>query len=99
MYPSLSRQRFADYLGTEFTVMVQNSQVVSLTLTEVKPLGSRETGELTIESYSLLFEGPTSPMLPQSGFQFVHAHLGELVIFIVPLGPRSGVMRYEAIFD
>ncbi|MEZ4570085.1 MAG: hypothetical protein R2849_07120 [Thermomicrobiales bacterium] len=65
----------------------------------MKSLGTRESGELAIESYSLLFEGPTSPMLAQSSFQFVHAHLGELVIFIVPLGPVSGVMRYEAVFN
>lgn len=99
MYPTLSRQRFADYLGTEFTVVVGGNQRVSLTLVEVKPLGTRETGALSIESYSLLFEGPTAPMLPQSSFQFVHPYLGELVIFIIPLGPRSGIMRYEAVFD
>lgn len=99
MYPTLSRQRFADYLGTEFTIMLEGGQRVSLTLVEVNPLGKRETGQLTIESYSLLFEGPTAPMLPRSSFQFVHPYLGELVIFIIPLGPRSGIMRYEAVFD
>jgi len=99
MYPRLSLQDFTQHKGSTFTVMVEGHISVSLTLTEVKPLGSRETGDLTIESYSLIFEGPTSPMLAQSSFEFVHDHMGELVIFIVPLGPTAGVMRYEAVFN
>ena len=99
MYPNISRKRFAEHIDTQFTVMVEGNQRVSLTLVEVKSLGTRETGELKVESYSLIFEGPTAPMLAQSSFEFVHEHMGELVIFIVPLGPSSGVMRYEAIFN
>jgi hypothetical protein len=98
-YPSLSMSAFADHLNTIFTVMVEGDQTVTLTLAEVKSHGTRETGDLTIESFSLIFEGPTSPMLSQSSFEFVHDHLGEFFIFIVPLGPRRGVMVYEAVFN
>ncbi len=99
MYPGLSQKRFAEHVGSEFTVLVESNRTVSLTLCEVKELGSRQAGEHTIESYSLLFEGPTAPMLAQSSFEFVHADLGELIILIAPLGPRSGVMLYEAVFN
>ena len=99
MYPRLSLRAFIEHKGSAFTVMAAGGQSVILTLTDVKPLGTRETGDLTIESYSLIFEGPTSPMLAQSSFEFVHDQMGELVIFIVPLGPIEGVMRYEAVFN
>jgi hypothetical protein len=99
MYPQLSLRAFTAQKGTAFTVMVEGGRAVTLTLTEVKILGTRQTGDLTIESYSLIFEGPTSPMLAQSSFEFVHDQMGELVIFIVPLGPIEGVMRYEAVFN
>lgn len=99
MYPRLSQREFVEHKGTSFTVVIEGQEAVSLTLTEVKPLGVRETGDLTIESFSLIFEGPTSPMLAQSSFVFVHDHMGELAIFVVPLGPIEGVMRYEAVFN
>ena len=98
-YPSLSQQAFSDHLDTAFTVMIEGDQTVTLTLTEVRSLGTRPTGDLTIESFSLIFEGPTSPMLAQSSFEFVHDQMGEFFIFIVPLGPRQGVMIYEAVFN
>lgn len=99
MYPRLSLRAFAEQQGTPFTVVIGGGRSVSLTLTEIKPLGTRETGKLTIESYSLIFEGPTTPMLSESSFEFVHDEMGEFVIFIAPLGPIEGVMRYEAIFN
>jgi len=36
--------------------------------------------------------------LPQRTYDLVHPELGTLQIFIVPLGPQGGEMRYEAIF-
>ncbi len=99
MYQRLSQREFVAHKGTAFTVIIEGQEAVLLTLVEVKSLGTRETGSLTIESFSLIFEGPTSPMLAQSSFEFVHDHMGELAIFIVPLGPIEGVMRYEAVFN
>ena len=98
-YPSLSLKSFSHHLNTAFTVMIEGDQTVMLTLTEVKSLGGQPAGDLTVESFSLIFEGPTSPMLAQSSFEFVHDHMGEFFIFIVPLGPRQGVMMYEAVFN
>jgi hypothetical protein len=99
MTARLSRQLFIDHMGSVFTVLAEGDLAIQLTLVEVNDLGTREVGGATIESYALLFEGPYEPLLNQSTFQFVHPEMGELVIFIVPIGPRGGAMGYEAVFS
>ncbi len=50
------------------------------------------------EPFSLLFRGPRSPFAPQGTYRLEHDGLGRLELFLVPLGPDSTGMRYEAIF-
>jgi hypothetical protein len=56
---------------------------------------------------SLIFNGPASPFLPQKTYNFVHETLGELDMFLVPIGElkenhegkivRTG-FQYQSIF-
>lgn len=49
--------------------------------------------------FSIQFLGPrSSQYLVQHIYPLEHAILGRLDLFLVPLGPESGRMRYEAIF-
>lgn len=56
--------------------------------------------------FSVLFHGPLEPVLPQGIYRLEHESLGELQLFIVPIGPdepsapdkRPTAMRYEAVF-
>ncbi|HTS11484.1 MAG TPA: hypothetical protein VMH00_05150 [Candidatus Limnocylindrales bacterium] len=50
------------------------------------------------EPFALLFLGPTTPVLPQRIYPIEFTGLGTMDIFIVPIGPDSGGMQYEAIF-
>ncbi len=52
-----------------------------------------------IEQFSLLFTGPETPWLRQGTYKLHHAEMGEPEIFLVPLGPREGKMRYQAVFS
>jgi hypothetical protein len=52
-------------------------------------------------SFSVLFHGPLSPVMPQAIYRLEHEGLGALELFIVPLGPDQAggtAMRYEAVF-
>ncbi len=53
------------------------------------------------KGFSLIFEGLLEPVLTQRMYTLVHDAGLEVVedIFIVPIGPRGDVMRYEAVFN
>jgi hypothetical protein len=49
--------------------------------------------------FSIQFLGPpSSQYLVQHIYPLEHPGMGRLDLFLVPLGPESGRMRYEAIF-
>ncbi|HSR70092.1 MAG TPA: hypothetical protein VLU25_19340 [Acidobacteriota bacterium] len=50
------------------------------------------------ESFSVVFAGPQEPVLQQSIIPLSHADLGELDIFLVPVGQEDGTTYYEAVF-
>jgi hypothetical protein len=47
------------------------------------------------EQFSLLFQGAAEPLLSQGTYIFAHADLGELPLFIVPVGKSSTGIQYE----
>jgi hypothetical protein len=49
--------------------------------------------------FSLTFcDRSAAPFLPQRIYSVVHTTIGRLDIFLVPIGPGEGGMRYEAVF-
>jgi hypothetical protein len=50
--------------------------------------------------FSLVFVAPGGELVPQGTFTVRADGLGELTMFLVPLGPRRGQgMTYEAVFS
>lgn len=47
------------------------------------------------EQFSLQFVGPVEPVMAQGTYQFVHHALGELHLFMVPVGKSAGGVQYE----
>ena len=47
------------------------------------------------EQFSLMFQGPLEPLLPQGTYCFWHDRLGELPLFMVPVGKSTGGVQYE----
>lgn len=68
----------------------------SLKLISVSGYGQRQGGNR--EAYSLLFCGSMQPIFPQGIYRITHAVLGELELFLVPIGPQADGMGYEAVF-
>ena len=89
----LTLETFSAHVGTPFLL----EGGAALELVKVSPLSQGVPGGRT--PFSLLFQGPEGPHLPQRTWTLQHAVLGRLDIFLVPLGPVQGRMRYEAIFS
>jgi hypothetical protein len=92
---------FEGRVGETFEVNVTEEQVVPLELAEAiestEAGGPGPDGQERLQ-FSLVFTGPGETVLQQGTYRVSHADLGELELFLVPLGPKSGGMQYEAAF-
>jgi hypothetical protein len=98
-----TRDTFAQCLNDTFAIGVDDSTSLPMALIEVAPLPDHAPGKGASQPsrapFSLVFRGPKEPVLPQRIYRFEHEHLGDLEIFIVPIGPDDEGMRYEAVFN
>ena len=97
----LTHGQFVDRVSETFEV--RDDSVAAVTLTLVDTSVSDESGGTGPDGaerrqFSLLFRGPVDPFLPQRTYRLEHAELGALDVFLVPIGPDSEGMRYEAVF-
>ena len=88
---------FAEYLGSLFRIDVGPDQFVNAELIEAEALDTapRGAGLPPREPFSLLFAVQADIELPQHTYRVSHERLGELPLFLVPVG--SGQM--ESIFN
>ncbi len=50
-------------------------------------------------SFSIVFRGPTAPLLAQGTYRFHHNVMGEFDLFIAPIRRDDGGFYYEACFN
>lgn len=102
MAETLSIFDFTPHVGTAFTIRFSDG-TIELTLGSVEAHGTRapraDVPGLRAEPFSLVFLGPLQPVLPQRTWALGHVDLGALEVFLVPIGPKDGRMRYEAVFN
>jgi hypothetical protein len=89
----LTAGSFSARIGDVFHLAVPGASL-PFALTEVEEFGLTPSGR---NAFSLHFLAP-GPFLPQGIYPLVHAELGRLEIFLVPLGPREAGNLYESIF-
>jgi hypothetical protein len=97
----LTHDDFPGRVGEPFEVTVDDRPPLTLVLAETSlgtELGGPGPDGQERLQFSLIFTGPASPFLPQGTYELHHAELGELSLFLVPLGPQVDAMRYEAAF-
>lgn len=97
MIEEVTREDFASCLNTEFALQgsEHNGHPPALTLSQVS--GLRTSGPF--ETFSLLFQGPGDPLLPQQIYSLHHPQLGSLEIFLVPIRRDQQAIYYEAVFN
>lgn len=102
MIDQLTSADFAPYLHQTFNVRIETlADAIPLELaaaTDLQSLGRDSSPRQ--QPFSLLFLGPVSRQyLLQRIYRLEHDQLGGLDLFLVPLGPEGGRMRYEAVFN
>ena len=102
MLDALTLATFADCIGQTFLMSAVPDRSFPLALVEARSLASAgtraEAGLRSREPFSLIFRGPGEPVMPQRIYALTHDSLGNLELFLVPIGPDQGGMLYQAIF-
>ena len=91
-----TKEAFAEHLNTKFIIPLQPpAGAVELELLEVVSTLSTPRQE----QFSIFFRGPADIYLPQMTYRMQHDAMGELYLFIVPIGRQPDGFRYEAVFN
>ena len=91
----LQHAEFAAVLNTRFHVPLEDAAAVELELAEVSELTSTRRQEM----FSVLFRGPLHTPLAQRVYRMEQAQLGQIELFIVPVGMDKTGYSYEAVFN
>ena len=93
----LTLATFEPLVGDAFAVGSEATGVVpiELVLESATSAGDWPGGR---QPFSLIFRGPPEPALPQAIYALVHAGLGALQIFVVPIARDAEGVSYQAIF-
>lgn len=94
----LSAEKFQGCLNQTFHIQAED-ETVAAELVEVRGLKTHTRRE-DKSPFSLLFQGPLGEPLPQRTYRLRNDTLGEIEIFLVPLGPDEDgkAMIYESVF-
>lgn len=85
---------FAEHVNTKF-VMLYGDAPAELKLLSVTDVGSSARQI----QFSLVFLGPNEAPVSQGIYRVDHDKLGELSLFLVPIGRDANGVKYEAIFN
>ena len=90
-------EHFAARLDDQFEIQLE-AESIPVGLVSVSSLGVSIGTGCREEPFSLIFRGPLSPVAEQRSYVVTNETLGQMEIFLVPIGPDAQGMRYEAIF-
>jgi hypothetical protein len=91
---ALRIEDFSALVDTDFE-MQAGTATMPVKLAKVDPAGNsgRPGG-----AFSLIFVAAKGPLLPQAIYPVSHPALGNIEMFLVPLGPAHGGNAYQAVF-
>lgn len=93
---------FKHHLNSKFLVKISEEQIVDMELVEVNDLTKydNQSGIETMqERFSLLFHGPKDKVFDQSVYEIMHETIGNLSLFMVPVGQTDTATQYEVIVN
>lgn len=101
MLDRFTSETFTPLVGEVFSVGAADGEPFEVVLSscEETPYGSREGWEATVRRvpFSLVFHAADGRLVEQQTCTVSHADLGAFPLFLVPLGPDDGGMRYQAV--
>jgi hypothetical protein len=90
---------FADKIGDAFVIRDEGAPSVALTLREAQALDPRMAPRGVRPPFSLMFLAARPLILPQRIYRMEHDRLGEVAIFLVPVGKDAEGVHYQAVFN
>jgi len=97
MLDKVTIETFAPRKGETFRLTGEGVDgELELKLSAVRGTGLQ--GRAKREQFSLHFDGPAEPILPQSIYRLENAELGTLDLFLVPVAGDEEGVTYEAVF-
>jgi hypothetical protein len=97
---TLRHDQLAALLNQRFIIDAGDGSKVEATLVEVQARGQAlGQGAGSRQPFSAVFRGPEEPVLPQRIYALTNPALGEIHLFLVPIGPDQEGLRYEAVFN
>jgi hypothetical protein len=88
--------RFEPLIGSGFTLWLDDATALPTRLVEARAGGlAAPDGR---RPFSLTFEAPPEPALPQSIYRLEHPQQGAMDLFLVPIGRQRSGLQYEAVF-
>ncbi|HEY0545748.1 MAG TPA: hypothetical protein VGC91_10255 [Pyrinomonadaceae bacterium] len=91
----LQKETFADNLNTQFRIFFEPDISFELELVNI----SEGVSTPEQEQFSLIFRGPLETPFRQGMQRLEHERMGELRLFLVPIGREPDGMVYEAAFN
>ncbi|MBW8843521.1 MAG: hypothetical protein JF607_00925 [Burkholderiales bacterium] len=88
--------RFQPLVGSRFTLRLDDAAEVPAQLVDARP-GHGGAPDCR-QPFSLTFEAPSEPALPQRTYRLEHPQLGAMDIFLVPVARTAAGLHYEAVF-
>lgn len=95
MASQLTHEALANNLNSKFTVCLENDLSFDLELIEL----SEHMLSPAQERFSFILFGPRDKFLGQGMRHLRHAVLGELDLFLVPVGQNERGFNYEVVFN
>ncbi|MGA3310825.1 MAG: hypothetical protein ABSD08_19770 [Xanthobacteraceae bacterium] len=96
---SLVFEDFADKVGEVFAISEQGVPGIPLILREAEPLNPAMSLRGVRPPFSLIFLARDVRVLPQRIYRMEHNGLGEVSIFLVPVGKDAEGVSYQAVFN
>ena len=90
---------FKDLIGSTFTVIEVGLPPMSLALDEAKALQNRNPLPNSRPPFSLIFVCEDQSVLPQGLYRLAHDGMGDVTLFLVPVGRDERGVSYQALFN
>jgi hypothetical protein len=94
---ALTLDCFAGLCGERFALQYDASASLWTELLEAQALPQPPFNGR--QPFSLVFNGPPGPVLPQRVYRLAHERLPVLDIFLVPIAASATGVRYQAVFN
>lgn len=91
----LTKEIFSESLSTKFRLEAEPSKPIELELIQLTEGVSTPANE----QFSLIFRGPLDYFLVQRIYHMEHDKMGEIDLFLVPVGKEQDGFHYEAVFN